>query len=253
MKTLIDDFTAHVGKSDAYTTMTNHIYQVVNGVKEYASKDVRFGGSISVPRNDTKYYTNGNLDFLSIFTDVIASGKLPNDPVHGLYGLVFEGDLNFDAPIGGLWAGSPKGGGTWCGIHGYLPVDTLGGTQYHLYAVGDPITTNDPLASGCTRRQFNGGSSPNNNLQADNLVKVIYHELAEEVSNYDEAWRWTTPGSFLSGSIVENADLCNEAFYPYLKDSTTANTIVGSRTWLLQNNWMPGIGCAMKSPYNGWY
>ena len=58
------------------------------------------------------------------------------------------------------------------------------------------------------------------------------------------------------GSVAHRSDYhigWSVLFYPYLKDSTTANAIVGSRTWLLQNNWMPGIGCAMKSPYNGWY
>ena len=237
MKNLIDYFSANIGKSDAYTTMTNHIYQEVGGVRQYASNDVRFGGSVSIPRNDTKYRGNSVYDSLRVFdiiTDVIKSGKLPDDPVHGLYGFIFEGSLFvYPGPTLGSWAQQ------WCGAHSQLPIPGLGNRLYHTHFIGDWITRNPFLAYpySCGRKQFENGISPNNNKQADTLVKIFDHELIEHVSNYDRAWYWHFAGSINSGN--ENGDMCAEQQAPYLRDSTIANAIVGSKTWLLQSNWMP--------------
>ena len=243
MKELINYFTANIGKSDAYTTMTNDIYQIVDNVKTYASNDVRFGGSVSIPADDTIYGGSNSsypLDFQKLVGDIITSGKLPNDPIHGLYTIIYQGNKLVCIPQ----FPNQCSDYSFCGFHSPYPIKSLGAT-YHFSLVGDPKTAVPPQ-TGCMRQQFRNGKSPNNNLQADNIVKTVYHELVEEVSNYDGTWLW--PNSSSIWSEKENADICSQNFEPYLPNTTMANAIVGSKRWLLQLNWVPRYGCATKSP-----
>ena len=236
MKELLNDFTKNVGKSKMYSTVTNHYYQLINGVKEYASNDVRFGGSVSI--EPTK--TQGTLTFadtFSIIYDVISNGLLPNDPEHGLYGLIHNGNLTvYDSRDQPSWPDKQ------CGYHSTFPL----ASTYNYYVVGDPITKSPPN-DGCMRSHFKNGVSPNNNLQADNIVKTLYHELVEAVAP-GRVWGWNNNTSF--NAFNENMDCCTRSYYPFLANTnSTANVIVGSKKWLIQNNWIPTYGCTGTSPY----
>lgn len=250
MKTLIDFFSDNIGNSNYYTTMTNHYYQKINGKVTYASKQVKFGKSISLGTT----LTSGDLTtstVISIIADLISSGKLPNDP-NGIYGFIFRGSFNFDDDSAGTksaWAGSPSLYGEWCGFHSKYTTDQ-GKSYIKYHVVGDAVTSPLYPNVGCERSEFTSSkASPNNNMQADNIVGTFTHELVETASNFDNAWWWQTPNSINTG--YENADICNGDVQPYLRNSTIANVVVGGKQWLLHKNWVPTYGCALVSPLGG--
>jgi hypothetical protein len=108
---------------------------------------------------------------------LISSGLLPDDPIHGIYGVIFHGSMNFYDDIGGNgnWAGGLDGG-NWCGFHSQT---SQSGKIYKFHVIGDSYTShNYPI--GCERDEFiSAGESPNNNIQADNIVKAFTHSLIE--------------------------------------------------------------------------
>jgi hypothetical protein len=86
------------------------------------------------------------------------------------------------------------------------------------------------------------------------MANLYAHEATEVVTDYDGAWNWNHPGTELYGQ--ENADLCAwnfGALFPPLDENhsnISSNVMVGDLEWLIQQNWVPSMGCKQ---YNSIY
>ncbi len=86
--------------------------------------------------------------------------------------------------------------------------------------------------SGCIPHQ-NGAISPNGNIEADGLASIISHEVSEFMSDPDLR-------SWYDINYSENADKCAWTFGPQYTtpNGGRANMKVGSRDFLIQQNWV---------------
>ena len=96
---------------------------------------------------------------------------------------------------------------------------------------------------GCMGQQV----SPNGNPGADAMASVLAHELAETVTNpYGDAWYFDDNGN-------ENADECAWQFGATFGVGTAgahANVKLGTRYFLLQENWVNAGGGYCAVGYN---
>ena len=93
MKSLLNEFSSKLGKSDYYKTMSVY-YQTIDGVKKNVSNNIVFKGAISV--EETKRGGSSNRAATeNLISSLIKSNQLPLDP-NGIYGVIFRGDIKFD-------------------------------------------------------------------------------------------------------------------------------------------------------------
>jgi hypothetical protein len=96
-----------------------------------------------------------------------------------------------------------------------------------------------------------GTASPNNDPDADVVINVLAHELAEAATDptAEGYWQDVAPGQ-------ENADKCRYMFDPWHRwNSGPANVVLGGKTFLLQRLWTNTAQghCALASPsWPGW-
>jgi hypothetical protein len=136
----------------------------------------------------------------------------------------------------------------WCSVYcGWHTHGTVAGTDIKFAFVGDPTNCSSCVAT------MNQGSSPNGNIGADAMVSVMAHELEETATDPDlNAWN--------NGLSAENADMCAWTFGHTIRVPATnnawANVVLGSRTYLIQQNWINqyGGGCRIAKQINasGW-
>jgi hypothetical protein len=216
-KGLVDYFADNLGKS-AWYGITTAYYQIINGVTTYVSDSVQLGGSISV----SSTLLSGNItdkNITSTISNAISSGLLPLD-ANGIYAFIFRGNIS-----------SPGFLSSFCGYHSAFYYN--GVTLLKYFMVGDPSSTKSKSCSAIR-------SGSNNNPGADSVVSTYAHEVTEAVTDYNGAWYWRTAGTY---NGYENADLCAWKFGTLLPGSNNANIIVGSKKFLVQQNWLPHYGC----------
>lgn len=166
----------------------------------------------------------------AIINNLISTGQLPVDP-NGIYAFIFRGDVNYSG-----WVGSSSK--QWCGYHtSYISNNQL----LKYFVAGDQSTATSTGGYTCTHQT---SGTPNGNWGADQVASVYAHELVETSTNYDGAW-FSRSGA-TSGQ--ENADLCGYSYGTLLPGSSNANTVVGGKKWLLQQNWVPNVGCRQQWP-----
>ena len=113
---------------------------------------------------------------------------------------------------------------------------TIGGTDVKYSFVGDPGAN-----AACNTQTT---ISPNGNVGADAMASVIAHEL-EETSTDPALNAWYDTRGY------ENADKCAWTFgTTYSVNGATANMKLGSRDYLIQQNWknIGGGGCVKSYP-----
>ena len=162
----------------------------------------------------------------SIISNLISTGQLPAD-TNGVYAFIFRGDVQFSG-----WIGSSLK--NWCAYHSAYS-DSNTGKLLKYFVAGDQTTSGNV---GCAATTIN---TPNGNYGADAVVSVYAHELVETTSNYANAWYDTATGD-------ENADICGWNFGTRLPGSPNANSVIGGKKWLVQQNWVPTLGCRQQWP-----
>jgi hypothetical protein len=281
-KTILTDFATNIGATNWYKTLTTY-----GDCSGSVASSMSFGGSYV----DSGYSqgSSSGADFY-VFTLKVASYAinhgLPNDP-NGIYMVFPSADVSvagYAQPSYGGSNGIPAGG--YCGFHqvgvvGANSVGLSGSTQMgspgtiSISLIGDPMTQGQATAAGMPWCQTSSSSTtPNGVAQADWMVPVVAHEIAEAITNppvncdslscgeqshgyLSDGTVASSDGALYSGSEI--ADMCqfldenNRVYnYPntYSYAGARANIVVGSRNYLISPIWTNALGgyCAMSAP-----
>jgi hypothetical protein len=207
--TILEDMIRNMGGSSYYNINTTYY----NGSKAHVVNSVTFGGST------TDNYSRGTAlsdsGVQGVVSDAINSGRLPNNSA-GVYFVLTSADVNESS---GFCT-------QYCGWHTY---GTIAGSNIKYSFVGNP----DRCPLSCAAQTV----SPNGNAGADGMASIIAHELEEAVTDPNiNAW--------YQGRYQENADLCAWTFgtTTTLPSGAEYNMTLGSRNYLIQQNWVNASG-----------
>jgi hypothetical protein len=218
--TILTDFMNSFGGSSYYAINTTYN----NGAGSSLSNSVRLAGST------TDNYSQGtavsDAGIQAIVSSAISSGRLPSD-TNGIYFVITSQDVN---ETSGFCT-------QYCGWHTH---GTIGGQDIKYSFIGNPARCPTSCIGANT-----GSVSPNSNVGADGMASIIAHELEEAASDPDlNAW--------YDNRGYENADKCA---YTYgttytVSNGSIANVHLGSRDFLIQQNWVNAAGgyCAKSYP-----
>jgi hypothetical protein len=159
----------------------------------------------------------------AVVTDAISSNRLPSD-AHGVYLVLTSADVSESS---GFCT-------QYCGWHTHV---TSTGSDIKYAFVGNP----DRCINSCAAQSV----GPNGNAGADGMASIIAHELEEVATDPDlDAW--------FDARGAENADKCAWTFGSTYTTSNgaTANMHLGSRDYLIQQNWSAGNNqrCVLAYP-----
>lgn len=212
---ILTDLASNIGGSAHYNINTTYY----DGSNAKVSNSVSLAGSI----NDN--YSQGtalsDAAIQTVVSTAISSGALPKDP-NAVYFVLTSADVN-----------ATSGFCTqYCGWHTHA---SIGGTDIKYSFVGNP----DRCLSSCAAQS----TGPNGNAGADGMASVLIHELEEAVTDPDlNAW--------YDRSGKENADKCAWTFGTTYTtaNGALANMKLGSRDYLIQQNWVNANGglCAVS-------
>jgi hypothetical protein len=213
--TILTDLAQNIGGS-AYFNINSTYY---NGSGTHVSNSVSYGGSTNDNYSQGKNLSDRAIK--NVVSSAISSGRLPND-TSAVYFVLTSSDV------------SARSGfcTQYCGWHTY---STISGSNIKYSFVGNP----DRCPSACEAQS----SGPNGNAGADGMASIIAHELEEAVTDPNlNAW-YTSGGA-------ENADICAWTFgTTYASGGALANVHLGSRDYLIQQNWpATNTGCTMHYP-----
>jgi len=212
---ILTNFASNIGGSPYFninTTYGDNNANVTNSV-HYAGSSSD-SGSLGTSLSDNSIWT--------IVTNAIGSGKLPLDG-NGVYFVLTAPGV---AETSGFLT-------QYCGWHTY---GTYNGTNVKFSFVGDAA---GPSLGSCA---IQTGSSPNGDPAADAMASVIAHELEEAVTDpLLDAW--------YDSNGEESADKCAWTFgTTYSANNSQANMLLGSRNFLIQQQWLNANGglCALS-------
>jgi len=201
--TILTDFANNLGGSPYFNINTTYY----DGSNVHVSNSVTFAGS----SNDN--YSHGTALSDSAIQAVVAATN-PTD-TDGVYFVLTSADVTASS---GFCT-------QYCGWHTHA---TINGHDIKYSFVGNP----DRCPSACAPQTV----GPNGNAGADGMASIIAHELEEAVSDPDlNAW-YDRRG-------YENADKCAWTFgTEYTVNGALANMQLGSRDYLIQQNWVNAGG-----------
>jgi hypothetical protein len=228
-KAIIDDFVASLSGSPLANVLTT--FSDASGARPTGLF------TISTPPPSLRFAGNtlGDAEFKSIIQN---AGPVDET---GLY--VILGDSQTAA--GSFCSGA-------CGWHNALTIGSKS-TQYAF--IGDPAQCRavDPTPS-C---QFNHAVSPNGDPDADHMVNVVWHEVAEAVSDpklsaYKPETGDLCEGSWKEDSVSRPAVGNVQLDLDYTSAGGTANIHLGTRDFLVQPIWQNagGGGCVRRLSLN---
>jgi len=205
----------------------NYLSSNLGGSAWYNIQNSYYDGSGNrVPNNIKSYsvYVTNSAGFTatdaviqSKISALITAGTLPRD-VNGIYMVYFGSGVS----LSGMCT-------SFCGYHTYF---SNSGVYLKYALVGDGSLCGGSCGS------FSSGP-PNGDLASDLMASVAAHEIVEVVSDpLLNAW--------YDASGWENADKCAWNFGSYLSGYSNANVMIGTKPFLLQQNWVVGSGCALK-------
>jgi hypothetical protein len=216
--TIVADFISHLGGSPWYNI--NSTYTDAAGA--------HIANKVTLARQMNDAYSHGsslrNSDVADVVRQAITTHALPAD-VNGVYFVLTSKDVKQGVSINSFC-------NLYCGWHNTGSGTLNGHTADIRYAfVGD--------AAKCITSCAAQSTSPNDNPGADGMISVIAHELSEAVTDPDIATGWR----FYSTDGNENADECAWTFGTEYTapNGTRANVHLGSRDYLIQQNWVRGI------------
>jgi hypothetical protein len=199
---ILTDFAQNIGGSPYFNINTTYY----NGSNTHVSNSVAYAGSV----NDN-YSRGTSLSDADIQTIVAASN--PTD-ANGVYFVLTSADVSKS----GMCT-------SYCGWHTHA---TIGGRDIKYSFVGD--------SSQCPANCQEQAVGPNGSSGGDGMASIVAHELEEAVTDPDlNAW-YDRRG-------MENADKCAWTFgATYTSGGATANMQLGSRDYLIQQNWVNASG-----------
>jgi hypothetical protein len=209
---IITDLLQNIGGTPYWNIGTTYY----NGSNVHLSNATSYGGSTTDAYSKGTALTDTNIQ--QIVSAAITGGKLPLDS-NGIYLVLTSADVN-----------ATSGFCTqYCGWHTH---GTISGVDVKYSFVGNP----DRCPASCSMQ-----TAPNGNAGADGMASIIAHELEEAASDPDlNAW-YDVKG-------YENADKCAWTFgSTYTSNGGTANMKIGTRDFLIQQNWVNASGgyCAV--------
>jgi Phosphate-induced protein 1 conserved region len=213
---ILTDFASNLGGSPYWNINTTY----KNTAGTAVSNSLVYKGSTTDNYSKGTALTDANI--ATIVTSAITTGALPSD-ANGIYFVLTSADVN-----------ATSGFCTqYCGWHTHA---TIGGTDIKYSFVGNP----DRCPSNCAAQTV----GPNGNAGADGMASILAHEAEETVTDPDlNAWYDKTG--------YENADKCAWKFgTTYTVNGAMANMKLGTRNFLIQQNWKAGTsqGCALSYP-----
>jgi hypothetical protein len=206
--TILTEFIQNIAPSPYYNINTTYF----NASNAHVVNSVTYGGST------TDSYSRGTAlsdsGVQGVVSDAISSGRLPNNP-SGVYFVLTSQDVN---ETSGFCT-------SYCGWHTY---GTIAGSNIKYSFVGNPARCLSACAAQTT--------GPNGNAGADGMASIIAHELEEAVTDPNiNAW--------YQGRYQENADKCAWTFgSTYTVNGAAANMHLGTRDFLIQQNWVNALG-----------
>jgi len=213
--TILTDFASNIGGSPYYNINTTYY----DGNNVPVQNVVNYAGAA----NDS--YSRGtslsDSAILGVVTDAINAG-MPKDP-DAVYFVLTSADVTASSGFCSQY----------CGWHTHASV---GGTDIKFSFVGNP----ERCPSSCEVQT----TGPNGSSGADGMASIIAHELEEATSDPDlNAW-YDRRG-------YENADKCAWKFGSTYTTSNgaTANMQLGSRDYLIQQNWVNAAGGYCATAY----
>ena len=215
---IVPDFLSHLTGSPWYGITSTYT--------DAANKPVT--NKVTLVKQMVDSYSHGSSLTNAALADVVKTAltnkALPIDQ-NAVYFVLTSSDVKQGAGINSFC-------NLYCGWHN-TGAGVAGGKTVNIrYAfVGD--------ASRCITSCAAQSTSPNGNPGADGMVSVIAHELSEAVTDADIATGWrfyTTDGN-------ENADECAWTFGTEYTtgNGSLANMKLGTRDYLVQQNWVRGI------------
>ncbi len=215
--TILPQFAGSIGGSPYFNINTTY----------YDGSGTRVSNSVAYKSSATDFYSRGtalgDADIQAIVADQINTGHLPKD-TNGVYFVLTSNDVD---ETSGFCT-------QYCGWHTH---GTIAGADIKYAFIGDPTR----CPSACEVQT----TGPNGSSGADGMANIIGHELEEAVTDPDlNAW-YDVRG-------FENADKCAWTFGSTYTtaNGTTANMKLGSRDYLIQQNWVNALGgyCAKSYP-----
>jgi hypothetical protein len=213
---ILTDFTTALGGSRYYNINTTY----TNAAK------VAVSNSLTLKASATDVYSQGSTltdaGVKAVVSKAITSAQLPAD-ANGIYVVLSSADVKESSGFVTKY----------CGWH---TRGTIAATTIRYAFVGDPTTQGLGACAAQT------ATSPNANPGIDAMVSVLAHEIVETVTDPDlNAWYDSTG--------YENADKCSWTYGVTYKaaNGALANMKLGSRDYLVQQNWKAGTaqGCAL--------
>jgi len=213
--TILTDFASNIGSSPYFNINTTYF----DGSNADVSNSVKYSGSTSDAYSQGTSLTDAQIQ--TVVKNAIASNRLPKDP-SGVYFVLTSADVTASS---GFCT-------NYCGWHTHA---TIAGSDIKYAFVGNP----DRCPSACEEQTI----GPNGNAGADGMASIIAHELEEATTDPDlNAW-YDRRG-------FENADKCAWTFgATYIApNGAAANMKLGSRDYLIQQNWVNSGGgsCAVS-------
>ncbi len=208
--TILPDLASHIAPSPYFNINTTY----TNG----SGAAVTNLCNLSTQANDN-YSRGTNLSDADV--QAIVAAQNPTD-TNGVYFVLTSADVN---ETSGFCT-------QYCGWHTHA---SIAGRDIKYSFVGNP----DRCPSACSVQT----TSPNGNAGADGMASIIAHELEEATTDPDlNAW-YDRRGA-------ENADKCAWMFVPTYTtgNGSLANMKLGTRDYLIQQNWVNGSGgfCALS-------
>jgi hypothetical protein len=206
-KQILVDFASKVGGSGWWNINTTY----TNGAGTKLTNSVKFVSQYQYTTSSNYSKVLANWDVDNIVTNTINQNHLPKDP-NAVYVVLSSKDV-----------GESSGA---CGWH---TSTSIGNTSIKYAWVGDPTQK----LTGCLTDWI----SLNGDLGADAALSTVAHELAETVTDPVGSGWYTLQAS---GGHDENADKCSTTNGTTLRASNGAkyNAILGTRKFLLQQNWV---------------
>jgi len=206
--TILTDLAQNIGGSPYYNINSTYY----NGSNAHVVNSVTYGGSTT--DNYSRGTSLSDSAIQGVVSDAITSGRLPNN-TSGVYFVLTSQDVTASS---GFCT-------QYCGWHTY---GTIAGSNIKYSFVGNSAR----CPSACQAQNV----GPNGNAGADGMASIIAHELEEAVTDPNlNAW-YDRRG-------MENADKCAWTFgSTYTVNGALANMRLGSRDYLIQQNWVNASG-----------
>jgi hypothetical protein len=213
--TILTDLMQNIAPSAYYNINTTYY----NASNAHVVNSVTYGGSTTDNYSHGTSLTDSAVQ--AVVSDAITSGRLPKN-TSGVYFVLTSADVNESS---GFCT-------QYCGWHTY---GTIGGSNIKYSFVGNP----DRCPSACEAQT----TGPNGNAGADGMASIIAHELEEAVTDPNiNAW--------YQGRYQENADMCAWTFgSTYTVNGAAANMRLGTRDYLIQQNWLNALGGSCVKSY----